>query len=315
MTQSFGKSMSTSGSNFLQPKGTPNPSVLGGATPATAPQEGSDPRRLFQNIGLPPMAKTMRPSNADDIFAPPDDGKAAQVAFEQVISGQTASGQIAGHLQNAVTQLKFGETQNPAPGLKFSNSAPIMEHSVSTNHSVVATNSTAANELKASPTATTKPLPEQDKPNKSVKEQRYDIPFAQQEKEILSYLSDFTKSPEFKPFQTPRSRRSLTNNEGSTVVEELAQDFSTRMLTMRKDGSSEQIKDRLGRLIYEKFEESGKWTARFLYYHDQGGKKSPFVLALKSLSSDGRFREVQYSKLGQVESEREKFYDLKLANL
>jgi hypothetical protein len=144
-------------------------------------------------------------------------------------------------------------------------------------------------------------------------EKRYDIPFQQHEKDILSHLSDFTKSQEFKPFQSPRSRRSLTSSDGATVLEELAQDFSTRNLTTRKDGSSEQVRDRLGRLVYEKFQEGEKWTARLLYYHDQAGKKSPFVLALKSLSSDGRFREVQYSKLGQIESEKETLYDLKLA--
>ena len=146
-----------------------------------------------------------------------------------------------------------------------------------------------------------------------VEEKRYDIPFQQYEKEILVHLSDFTKSPAFKPFQNPRSRRSLTNNDGITVVEELAQDFSTRNLTTRKDGSSEQVRDRLGRLIYEKFQQEEKWTARFLFYHDENGKRSPFVQSLKSLSSDGRFREVQYSKLGQVESEKDTLYDLKMA--
>lgn len=241
MTQLFGKSMSTSGSNFLQPKANATPSSLGGNPPATAPQENLESRRLFQHIGLPPMAKTLPPEVSEDIFTPPEDGKVEEVSKASPFK------------------------QPPAE--------------------------TAAR----------------------VEEKRYDIPFQQYEKEILVHLSDFTKSPAFKPFQNPRSRRSLTNNDGITVVEELAQDFSTRNLTTRKDGSSEQVRDRLGRLIYEKFQQEEKWTARFLFYHDENGKRSPFVQSLKSLSSDGRFREVQYSKLGQVESEKDTLYDLKMA--
>ncbi len=239
MTQSFGKSMSTAGSTHLQRNAAPNPSTQGGTPPATAPQENLETRRLFQHIGLPPMAKTLPPPGTDDIFAPPEDGKLEDV----------------------------------------STATPI----------------------------------EQPEAHPLKEEKRYDIPFHQHEKDILSHLSDFTKSQEFKPFQNPRSRRTLTNNDGATVLEELAQDFATRSLTTRKDGSSEQVRDRLGRLVYEKFQEGENWTARFLYYHDQAGKKSPFVQALKSLSSDGRFREVQYSKLGQIESEKETYYDLKLA--
>lgn len=239
MTQSFGNSMSTAGSNHLQQKANQTPSPLGGSPPASEPQENLETRSLFQHIGLPPMAKTLPPAGSENIFAPPEDGKLEDV----------------------------------------STSTPFIE-------------------------------PEAE-PQKE--EKRYDIPFQQHEIAILSHLSDFTKSEEFKPFQNPRSRRSLTNNEGATVLEELAQDFSTRNLTTRKDGSCEQVRDRLGRIVYEKFQEGEKWTARFLYYHDQAGKKSPFVMALKSLSSDGRFREVQYSKLGQVESEKETLYDLKLA--
>ncbi len=239
MTQSFGNSMSTAGSNHLPQKATQNPSTLGGSPPASEPQENLETRSLFQHIGLPPMAKTLPPAGSDDIFAPPEDGK----------------------LEDVSTPQPFDK-------------------------------------------------PEAEPPKE---EKRYDIPFHQHEIDILSHLSDFTKSKEFKPFQTPRSRRSLTSNDGATVLEELAQDFSTRNLTTRKEGSSEQVRDRLGRLVYEKFQEGEKWTARFLCYHDQAGKKSPFVLALKSLSSDGRFREVQYSKLGQIESEKETLYDLKLA--
>lgn len=248
MTQSFGKSMSTSGSNFLQPKATATPSSTGGTPPASAPQENLESRRLFQNIGLPPMAKTLPPPGSEDIFAPPQDGRVQDVS--------TA---------NLFTQ----DVTQPA-------TEPVL-------------------------------------PSAPVEEKKYDIPFHQHEKDILAHLSDFTKSPEFKPFQNPRSRRSLTNNDGTTVVEELAQDFSIRYLTTRKEGSSQQVRDRLGRLVYERFQDGENWTARFLCYHDQNGKKSPFVQSLKSLSSDGRFREVQYSKLGQVESERETLYDLKLA--
>ena len=240
MTQSFGKSMSTAGSNHLQQKATTAPSTLGGTPPASAPQENFETRRLFQHIGLPPMAKTLPPPGTEDIFAPIEDGKLEDVGTPSTIEEQPKA--------ETLTEAK-----------------------------------------------------------------RYDIPFHQHEKDILSHLSDFAKSQEFKPFQNPRSRRSLTNNDGAIVVEELAQDFSTRNLTTRKDGSSEQVRDRLGRIVYEKFQEGEKWTARFLYYNDQAGKKSPFVMALKSLSSDGRFREVQYSKLGQIESEKETLYDLKLA--
>ncbi len=242
--------MSTSGSNFLQQK-NPAQSVLGNNPPVLPLQESLDSRRLFQHIGLPPMAKTALPESTEDIFTPPDDGKLSDVS--------TAPATIS--------------------------SSPFKQPDSETN------------------------------PAAPAKEKRYDVPFHQHEIEILAHLSDFTKSPEFKPFQNPRSRRSLTNNDGATVVEELAQDFSTRTLTTRSDGSasSEQVRDRLGRLVYEKFQEGEKWTARFLYYHDQAGKKSPFVQALKSLSADGRFREVQYSKLGQIESEKETLYDLKLA--
>ena len=238
MSQSIGKSMSTSGSNFLQPKATKTPSTPGGSPPAIEAQEITETRRLFQHIGLPPMSKTEAPIK-EDIFAPPDDGKTEDV----------------------------------------STSTPFKRPAVPFNKT----------------------------------EKRYDIPFHQHEIDLIAQLSDFTKSNQFKPFQTPRSRRILTSNEGTTVVEELAQDFSTRTITTRKDGSAEQVRDLLGRLIYEKFQEADKWTARFLCYHDQAGKKSPFVLSLKSLSSDGRFREVQYSKLGQIESEKETLYDIKLA--
>lgn len=239
MSQLFGKSTSTSGSNFLQQKSTPNPSVVGGKSPIQGPQEILETRRLFQNIGLPPMAKTAAPE--ESIFSPPADEKK-----EELMS-----------------------------------SSPFKQ-----------------------------PPPDPSKPEKEDK--RYDIPFHQHEIDLLAQLSDFTKSNHFKPFENPRSRRSLTGEDGTTVLEELAQDFSTRTLTTRQDGSSEQVRDRLGRLVYEKFQEGSKWTARFLLYHDQEGKKSPFVMALKSLSSDGRFREIQYSKLGQIESEKETFYDLKL---
>lgn len=70
MTQSFGKSMSTSISNTMQPNGAqssaaaaPNPLSLG-------EQELFDSRRLFQNIGLPPMSRMVLPE--EDIFAPAD---------------------------------------------------------------------------------------------------------------------------------------------------------------------------------------------------------------------------------------------------
>ncbi len=46
-------------------------------------------------------------------------------------------------------------------------------------------------------------------------------------------------------------------------MEELAQDFSTRNLTTRKDGSSEQVRDRLGRIVYEKFQEGEKMDGTF----------------------------------------------------
>jgi hypothetical protein len=240
MSQLFGKSQSTSGSNFLQQKSTPNPSQAGGKSPVEGPQEILETRRLFQNIGLPPMAKSAAP--VENIFSPPADEKK-----EELMS-----------------------------------SSPFKQ-----------------------------PAPDPSKPEKK-EDKRYDIPFHQHEIDLLAQLSDFTKSAHFKPFESPRSRRSLTGADGTTVLEELAQDFSTRTLTTRQDGSSEQIRDRLGRLIYEKFQEGSKWTARLLQYHDQAGKKSPFVMALKSLSSDGRFREIQYSKLGQIESEKETLYDLKL---
>jgi len=237
MSQLFGKSASTSGSNFLQPKTTKVPSVLCGSSPVKEPQEILETRRLFQNIGMPPMAQTAAP--VENIFTPPTDEKK-----EELMS-----------------------------------SSPFKD-----------------------------PQPAQQK-----EEKRYDIPFHKHEIDILSQLSDFTKSAGFKAFENPRSRRSTTNADGTTILEELAQDFSTRTITTSKDRNAEQIRDRLGRLLYEKFQEGDKWTARILYYHDQGGKKSPFVMALKSLSSDGRFRDVQYSKLGQIESEKETLYDLKLA--
>jgi hypothetical protein len=240
MSQVFGKSKSTSGSNFLQQKSPPNPPSKGGIGPVQGPQEILETRRLFQNIGLPPMAKTAAP--AETIFSPPADEKKEEL-------------------------------------------------------------------MSSSPFKQPPPDPSQQQKQET---QRYDIPFQQHEIDILAQLSDFTKSAHFKPFENPRSRRSLTGDDGTTVMEELAQDFSTRTLTTRPDGSSEQVRDRLGRLVYEKFQEGGKWTARFLEYHDEGGKKSPFVMALKSLSSDGRFREIQYSKLGQIESEKETLYDLKL---
>lgn len=263
MTQSFGKSMSTAGSNHLQQKASPNPSSVGGTPPASAPQENLETRSLFQHIGLPPMAKTVAPPGSEDIFAPPQDGKLEDVS--------TSSPSITSVASTSDASTSNTSTPNPSSLFKQPEAATLKE------------------------------------------EKRYDIPFLQQEKDILCHLSDFTKSQEFKPFQNPRSRRSLTNNDGATVLEELAQDFSTRNLTTRKDGSCEQVRDRLGRIVYEKFQEGEKWTARFLYYHDQAGKKSPFVQSLKSLSSDGRLREVQYSKLGQIESEKETLYDLKMA--
>lgn len=236
--------MSTSGSSFLQQK-NPAQTILGNNPPVVTPQENLESRRLFQHIGLPPMAKATPPSSTEDIFTPPDDGKATEVS------------------SSSPFKQPESETSSAAP----------------------------------------------------VEDKKYDIPFHQHERDILAHLSDFTKSPEFKPFQNPRSRRSLTSNDGATVVEELAQDFSTRTISTRAEGSTEQVRDRLGRLVYEKFQEGEKWTARFLCYHDQSGKKSPFVQALKSLSADGRFREVQYSKLGQIESEKETLYDLKLASV
>ena len=280
MTQSFGKSMSTAGSNHLQQKASPNPSSVGGTPPASAPQENLETRSLFQHIGLPPMAKTVAPPGSEDIFAPPQDGKLEDVS--------TSSPSIPSVASTAGPSTSAPSTSGPSAS---SPSASDTSTSTSNQSSL----------FKHPEAATLK------------EEKRYDIPFLQQEKDILCHLSDFTKSQEFKPFQNPRSRHSLTNNDGATILEELAQDFSTRNLTTRKDGSSEQVRDRLGRIVYEKFQEGEKWTARFLYYHDQAGKKSPFVHSLKSLSSDGRFREVQYSKLGQIESEKETLYDLKMA--
>lgn len=283
MTQSFGKSMSTAGSNHLQQKASPNPSSVGGTPPASAPQENLETRSLFQHIGLPPMAKTVAPPGSEDIFAPPQDGKLEDVS--------TSSPSIT-----SVASTAGPSTSDASPSVASTSGVSTSSPSVS------GPSTSSPSSLFKQPEAAT--LKE---------EKRYDIPFLQQEKDILCHLSDFTKSQEFKPFQNPRSRRSLTNNDGATVLEELAQDFSTRNLTTRKDGSSEQVRDRLGRIVYEKFQEGEKWTARFLYYHDQAGKKSPFVHSLKSLSSDGRFREVQYSKLGQIESEKETLYDLKMA--
>ncbi len=281
MTQSFGKSMSTAGSNHLQQKASPTPSSVGGTPPASEPQENLETRSLFQHIGLPPMAKTVPPPESEDIFAPPQDGKLEDVSTPSAPSLPSASNASSAPIGSNASSAPIGSNVDNTPS---TSSAP--------------NPSSLFKQLEAAPLK---------------EEKRYDIPFQQHEKDILSHLSDFTKSQEFKPFQNPRSRRSLTNNDDATVVEELAQDFSTRNLTTRKEGTSEQVRDRLGRIVYEKFQEGGKWTARFLYYHDQAGKKSPFVQALKSLSSDGRFREVQYSKLGQIESEKETLYDLKMA--
>lgn len=278
MTHTYGKSMSTSGSNFLQHKASANPSSPGGIPPASAQQENLESRRLFQHIGLPPMAKTLTPPGADNVFDPPPDGKT------QEVMGSNPPAEKAP--EPAVPVAGADRSASPASA----PSAIVRAESVAPDTPIHA----------VAPPA---------------EERRYDIPFYQKEKDILVHLSDFTNSPAFAPFQNPRSRRSSTSAEGATVVEELAQDFSIRKLTSHKENYSEQVRDRLGRLIYEKFQEGHKWTARFLCYHDQNGKKSPFVQSLKSLSSDGCFREVQYSKLGQVESEKETLYDLKMATL
>ena len=284
MTHTYGKSMSTSGSNFLQHKATANPSSPGGIPPASAQQENLESRRLFQHIGLPPMAKTLPPPDSDNVFAPPPDGKTEEVM------GSSPPGETA-----------------PAPDF------PVTAVTVAGADRSASPASAPAAIVRAESVTPDTPIHAAAVPGEE--ERRYDIPFYQKEKDILVHLSDFTNSPAFAPFQNPRSRRSSTSAEGATVVEELAQDFSVRKLTSHKENSSEQVRDRLGRLIYEKFQEGQKWTARFLCYHDQNGKKSPFVQSLKSLSSDGCFREVQYSKLGQVESEKETLYDLKMATL
>lgn len=305
MSQSFGKSMSTSGSSFLHKNATPTPSTLGGNPPAVAQQENLESRRLFQHIGLPPMARSLPSPAPEDIFASPETESDIESSPEQTGEGTTES---------------FTTEAAPVGPTVSANKETAVAAKVET--AVTASVETAAETTFVPPedgrvrdVSTATPLFKQTSPEQMAQKQekRYDIPFHQHEKDILTYLSEFTKSPEFKPFQNPRSRRSLTNNDGATVVEELAQDFSTRILTTRKDSSSEQVRDRLGRLVYEKFQDGQKWTARFLFYHDQNGKKSPFVQSLKSLSSDGRFREVQYSKLGQVESEKETLYDLKMA--
>ena len=320
MSQSFGKSMSTSGSSFLHKNATPTPSTLGGNPPAVAQQENLESRRLFQHIGLPPMAKSLPSPGPEDIFAPAETESDIQGSPEQTREGTTESfATEAAPLETTVAAIK----ENAVSAAPETAVAAKVETAVAAKveTAVTASVETAAETTfvppedgKVQDVGTSTPLFKQPSPEQVAQKQenRYDIPFHQHEKDILTYLSDFTKSPEFKPFQNPRSRRSLTNNDGATVVEELAQDFSTRNLTTRKDSSSEQVRDRLGRLVYEKFQDGQKWTARFLFYHDQNGKKSPFVQSLKSLSSDGRFREVQYSKLGQVESEKETLYDLKM---
>lgn len=313
MSQSFGKSMSTSGSSFLHKNATPTPSTLGGNPPAVAQQENLESRRLFQHIGLPPMAKSLPSPGPEDIFAPPE-------TESEIESSPEKTGEVtAESFTTKAAPLGPSGSANKENAVSAALETAVAEM-VAT--AVAASVETAAETTfvppedgKVQDVGTSTPLFKQPSPEQMAQKQekRYDIPFHQHEKDILTYLSDFTKSPEFKPFQNPRSRRSLTNNDGATVVEELAQDFSTRNLTTRKDSSSEQVRDRLGRLVYEKFQDGQKWTARFLFYHDQNGKKSPFVQSLKSLSSDGRFREVQYSKLGQVESEKETLYDLKMA--
>ncbi|PZM85494.1 MAG: hypothetical protein DKT66_04745 [Candidatus Melainabacteria bacterium] len=296
--------MSTSGSSFLQKNATPTPSTLGGNPPAVAQQENLESRRLFQHIGLPPMARSLPSAGREDIFAPPATESEIENSPEQNCEGTTETFTT----DAATPETVLAASQETAVEPTQTNAVAALEPADMATF-------VPPQDGKVQEVSTPTSLFKQPSPEKidSKQEKRYDIPFHQHEKDILIYLSDFTKSPEFKPFQNPRSRRSLTNNDGATVVEELAQDFSTRNLTTRKDSSSEQVRDRLGRLVYEKFQDGQKWTARFLFYHDQNGKKSPFVQSLKSLSSDGRFREVQYSKLGQVESEKETLYDLKMA--
>lgn len=321
--------MSTSGSSFLQKNATPTPSTLGGNPPAVAQQENLESRRLFQHIGLPPMAKSLPSPGPEDIFAPPETESDIESSPEKTGEGTTepftTEAAPLGPTVTANKETAFLSALETAVAAKIETAvAAKIETAVAAKvqTAVTASVETAAETTfvppedgKVQDVSTSTPLFKQPSPEQMApkQEKRYDIPFHQHEKDILTYLIDFTKSPEFKPFQNPRSRRSLTNNDGATVVEELAQDFSTRNLTTRKDSSSEQVRDRLGRLVYEKFQDGQKWTARFLSYHDQNGKKSPFVQSLKSLSSDGRFREVQYSKLGQVESEKETLYDLKMA--
>ncbi|MBC7997467.1 MAG: hypothetical protein IAF58_05975 [Leptolyngbya sp.] len=258
MTQSFGKSMSTSISNLVQPNGAQSSAPAGPNPLSLGLQELFDSRRLYQNIGLPPMSRLVLPE--EDMFAPADH-----------------------------KSISAPSEVNPAEILSASPESPAVK----------------------TPTISAPAIT----PTKKIenKATNYDIAHHQHEKDILKYLSDFTKAPEFKPFQTPRSTRTLSNNEGITVTEELAQDFATRTVTTQKNLIIEQVKDRLGRLIYEKFTEDYKWTARFLYYQDADGKRSPFVMSMRSLSSDGRYRDIKYSKLGKVESEKETLYDLKLA--
>ncbi|HEY9784781.1 MAG TPA: hypothetical protein V6D17_05200 [Candidatus Obscuribacterales bacterium] len=135
---------------------------------------------------------------------------------------------------------------------------------------------------------------------------RCDTPYAAAPSEYQS-LVDFSKSPEYAVFELPNCRTVKQEHAGFSLIEQFACDFKTRRVQSDAiSGSKETVRDRYGRLIYEKtVDADGNWSAREFRYQDEDGKRSPFIAFERKISSDGTLREITYGKHGIVSEQKE----------
>lgn len=118
----------------------------------------------------------------------------------------------------------------------------------------------------------------------------------------LAGLIDFKNSIHYESFASPKCSVTRTETDKSSIEEWLAPNYMARKLEKTEQATIETVRDRYGRLIYEKKSiKRGSWSAREIKYQDKDGKRSPFIAFTRVVASDGILKETSYGINGVTE--------------
>lgn len=227
-------------------------------------------RDIYEEIGAPPAANPLPPEGLDLPPVPPPSAKLDTSAIKQkFFAKQSSEFTIQEPLNHPLKPSAQGGALAGAVKAQLSKDP-------------------------AAPAAAAKPQPSKENKQPAVPQ------------DDLTALIDFTKSPAYQAFDSPQSKTTKTENEGYSVIEQVTPNFQVRKVEKDATGKRETVRDRYGRLVYEKSGNlKGGWTARELKYQDKDGKRSPFLASMRSLSSDGILKTTTYGEFGLVVEERQ----------